>query len=275
MKKVQKKTEELMDLPIRPMFPNMVTMMALACGISSMQFAFWSNWGWAVGCIALAAIFDALDGRVARMLNTSSRFGAELDSLSDLVSFGVAPGFLLYQWTMDPAIRASAVAEGIKDPSAVGVPWMIVLFFAMCCALRLARFNTMLDDEPQPPYWKHFFMGLPAPGGAYLGLLPIIFYLWTKNDFFKNECLVCCFMVISAILMASRIPTPCFKKVHLPKLKPAYRQLTTVAMLALLAGFVTLMFKNFWAFASIVGLIYILMLPAGFVFFFKQKRLYR
>ena len=97
MKKQIKKTEETKELPIRPMFPNMVTMMALACGISSMQFAFWSNCGAAVLSIALAAVFDALDGRVARYLNTSSRFGAELDSLSDLVSFGVAPGFLLYQ----------------------------------------------------------------------------------------------------------------------------------------------------------------------------------
>ncbi len=269
------RNEDIKEIPIRPMFPNMVTMLALACGVSSMQFAFWSNWGAAVACIALAAVFDALDGRVARMLNTSSRFGAELDSLSDLVSFGVAPGFLLYQWTMDPAIRATAVAEGVKDPLAVGVPWMIVLFFAMCCALRLARFNTMLDEEPQPAYWTHFFMGLPAPGGAYLGLLPLVFYLWTKDDLFRNEYLVSFFMLTSAVLMASRIPTPCFKKVHMPKLKPAYRQIATVIMLALLASFVTFMFKNFWAFASIVGLIYVIMLPLGIIFFFQQKKHYK
>ncbi len=272
MKKQEDKIEEIKELPIRPMFPNMVTMMALACGVSSMQFAFWSNWGAAVVCIAMAAIFDALDGRLARMLNTSSRFGAELDSLSDLVSFGVAPGFLLYQWTMDSSIRATAVADGIKDPMAVGVPWMIVLFFVMCCALRLARFNTMLDDEPQPSYWKHFFMGLPAPGGAYLSLLPLVFYLWTKNDFLKNEALVGGIMIVSAILMASRIPTPCFKKIHMPKMKPAYRQMMAVGMLAFLACFVTFMFKNFWAFAGIMGIIYVIMLPAGILFFFYQKK---
>ena len=123
---------DLKDKDIRPMFPNMVTMSALACVLSSMQFAFWGNWAMAVIYIALAAIFDGLDGRVARMFNVSSKFGAELDSLSDLVSFGVAPGFLLYRWTMEQ----NAIVLGDKDPIAIGVPWVIALFLAMCCALR-------------------------------------------------------------------------------------------------------------------------------------------
>ncbi len=268
IKKIQK-TEER---DIRPLFPNMVTMLALACGVSSMQFAFWGNWSFAVVCIALAAIFDALDGRVARYLNTSSKFGAELDSLSDLVSFGVAPGFLMYQWTMDPVIRAQAIVVGSKDPLAVGVPWVIVLFLAMCCAMRLARFNTMLEEEPQPEYWKHFFVGLPAPGGAYVALMPLVFFLWTNDSIFRNSDLVSIFMLVSAILMASRIPTPSFKKLHLPQLNPFYRQLAVVCMLAVIALFVTMMLKNFWIFASVVGLIYLMMLPLGFIYFLYLKK---
>ncbi|MBR6231604.1 MAG: CDP-alcohol phosphatidyltransferase family protein, partial [Alphaproteobacteria bacterium] len=125
---------DLKEVDIRPMFPNMVTMSALACGLSSLQFAFWGNWQMAVVCIALAGFFDGMDGRVARLFNVSSKFGAELDSLSDLVSFGVAPGFLLYRWTMDQG----AIVFGDKDPAAVGVPWIFALFLALCCALRLA-----------------------------------------------------------------------------------------------------------------------------------------
>lgn len=270
IKKIQKNEE----LDIRPLFPNMVTMLALACGVSSMQFAFWGNWSFAVVCIALAAIFDALDGRVARYLNISSKFGAELDSLSDLVSFGVAPGFLMYQWTMDPVIRAQAIVIGSKDPLAVGVPWVIVLFLVMCCALRLARFNTMLEEGPQPDYWKHFFVGLPAPGGAYVALMPLVFFLWTNDPVFRNPDLVSVFMLMSAILMASRVPTPSFKKIHFPRVNPFYRQLAVVCMLAFIALSVTLMLKNFWIFASIVALIYLAMIPIGFIYFlFLKKKL--
>ena len=173
---------------------------------------------------------------------------------------------------MDPVIRAQAIVVGSKDPLAVGVPWVIVLFLAMCCAMRLARFNTMLEEEPQPEYWKHFFVGLPAPGGAYVALMPLVFFLWTNDSIFRNSDLVSIFMLVSAILMASRIPTPSFKKLHLPQLNPFYRQLAVVCMLAVIALFVTMMLKNFWIFASVVGLIYLMMLPLGFIYFLYLKK---
>ncbi len=254
---------DLKDKDIRPMFPNMVTMSALACGLSSMQFAFWGNWAMAVIYIALAAIFDGLDGRVARMFNVSSKFGAELDSLSDLVSFGVAPGFLLYRWTMEQ----NAIVLGDKDPIAIGVPWVIALFLAMCCALRLARFNTMLDVK-QPPYWTHFFTGLPAPGGAYVALFPLVCYLWTGAEFLRNPYLVGFFMLFSAVLMASRIPTPCFKKLHLPKMDNQYGMMIMAAVIAMI---VSLLYRNFWCVVSVVGVIYLIMLPVGFIYFAKEK----
>ncbi len=258
---------ELKDVDIRPMFPNMVTMSALACGLSSMQFAFWGNWAMAVICIALAAVFDGLDGRVARMFNVSSKFGAELDSLSDLVSFGVAPGFLLYRWSM----AQDAIVLGGKDAAAIGVPWVVALFLAMCCALRLARFNTMLETK-QPPYWTHFFTGLPAPGGAYVALFPLIFYLWTGAEFLRNTYIVAFFMIFSAILMASRIPTPCFKKLHLPKMTKNGDGVIMLIMVAVIAILVSLMVRDFWAVVSIIGIIYLIMLPLGIIYFIRERR---
>ena len=258
---------DLKDVDLRPVFPNMVTMANLAAGLSSMQFAFWGNWTMSVVCIAMAAIFDALDGRVARMFNVSSKFGAELDSLSDLVSFGVAPGFILYRWTMEQ----SAIVLGQKDPVAIGVPWVIALFLAMCCALRLARFNTMLETE-QPPYWTHFFTGLPAPGGAYVALFPLIFYLWTGAEFLRNKWLVGFFMLFSAVLMASRIPTPCFKKLHMPKLSKDSDAWVMLVMAAVVALLMTCLVRNFWAVISVLGVVYLIMLPLGIVYFLKEKK---
>ena len=254
---------DLKEVDIRPLFPNMVTMAALASGLSSIQFAFWGNWSMAVICIALAAVFDGLDGRVARLFNVSSKFGAELDSLSDLVSFGVAPGFLLYRWTMDQ----SAIVFGDKDPSAVGVPWIFALFLALCCALRLARFNTMLDEK-QPPYWTHFFTGLPAPAGAYVALFPLILHLWTKADFLSNPVLVGFFMLFSAFFMASRIPTPCFKKLHFSSLGRDGRGFLLVSMGVL----VWCLLRYFWAVISIMGVVYLIMLPLGFMYFIREKK---
>ncbi len=269
IKKVLPPVPDLAEVDIRPMFPNMVTMAALASGLSSIQFAFWGNWAMAVICIALAGVFDGLDGRVARMFNVSSKFGAELDSLSDLVSFGVAPGFLLYRWSMEQ----SAIVLGEKDPAAVGVTWVIALFLAMCCALRLARFNTMLETK-QPPYWTHFFIGLPAPGGAYVALFPLIFNLWTGAEFLRNKWLVGFFMLFSAVLMASRIPTPCFKKLHLPRISKNTDGVVMLIMAAVVTLLISFLVRDFWAVISVLGIIYLIMLPLGIIYFIKEKKKY-
>jgi len=260
--------DAMKELDLRPMCPNMVTMSALAFGVTSLQFAFWSNWTMAVICIMLAAICDGLDGRIARMLGVSSKFGAELDSLSDLVSFGVAPAFLLYRWTM----FNDAIVLGNKVRDAVGVPWALSLFLVLCCALRLARFNTMLDEK-QPPYWTHFFTGLPAPGGAYVALLPLIFNLWTKAEFLRSPWIVGIFLVFSAVFMASRIPTPCFKKLHLPKVNADKSSIMSM-LAALLVSLIAAFLYDFWAVISIVGIIYLIMIPLGIMYFVKQRAAY-
>lgn len=162
MEKIKKITlvkPKLPVLPFRKLAPNMVTMMALCSGVTSMRYTMQEDWVKAVICIFLAAFFDGLDGRVARMLKGSSKFGAELDSLSDFVSFGVAPSLLMYQWTL-------------FDLPKFG--WFFCLLFSIGMSMRLARFNTMLEAEPQPEYWHHFFVGVPAPAAAALGIFPVL-----------------------------------------------------------------------------------------------------
>ncbi|MGN1063358.1 MAG: CDP-alcohol phosphatidyltransferase family protein, partial [Alphaproteobacteria bacterium] len=172
------------ELKLRQLFPNAITMTALGFGVSSLNMAFWGHWKMAVLFIALSALFDFLDGGVARLLGVESKFGAQLDSLSDFVSFGVAPGFLMYQWTIDQTARIEVLMNNAYRSDAVGMYWGFALFLAMCMAMRLARFNTMLDsNKTQPDYWKHFFMGVPAPAGAGLALLPLVLWLATNGQY--------------------------------------------------------------------------------------------
>ena len=143
---------------LRLLLPNIVTLLALCLGLTAIRLAMEGSIEWAVSAIAGAAILDGLDGRIARALKGTSRFGAELDSLADFVDFGVAPAFVLF----------------VADLHAVkSFGWVAALLFAMACALRLARFNVMLDDPDQPAWRKNFFVGMPAPAGAIVGLLPI------------------------------------------------------------------------------------------------------
>ena len=144
----------------------MVTMMALCSGVTSIRYAIAEDWSKAVLCIFLAALFDGLDGRVARFLKASSKFGAELDSLSDFVSFGVAPAILIYQWSLSSLPRFG---------------WLFCLIFAMGMAMRLARFNTMLDMDDTPPYWSHYFVGVPAPMAAAIAVAVSMTGIFTKN----------------------------------------------------------------------------------------------
>ena len=247
-------------------FPNAVTMMALAFGVSSINMSLWGNWKMAVLFIFLSGLFDFLDGKVARMLGVSSKFGAELDSLSDFVSFGVAPGLLMYQWTMDSHMRLLAMHDMSYKPMAVGIAWCFILFLAMCCAARLARFNTMLDEK-QPSYWKHFFMGVPAPAGGILAMLPLIMWLATdgKVHFLRAPWFAGFFVVFAGIMMASKIPTFCLKHIHI---KRDYASLLVILLLLLLAGLVT----HTWGVMSLIGIGYVLSIPVGICVFLKAKK---
>ena len=181
-------------VPLRLLLPNIVTLLALCLGLTAIRFAMEGSTQWAVSAIAGSAVLDGLDGRIARALKGTSRFGAELDSLADFVDFGVAPAFLLY------------VAD-LRVIQSFG--WVAALLFAMACALRLARFNVMLDDPNQPQWRKNFFVGMPAPAGAIVGLLPIYLRSALELDApARGVAFVESFYVLAvALLMASRVPT--------------------------------------------------------------------
>ncbi len=180
-------------VPLRLLLPNIVTLLALCLGLTAIRLAMDGAIDWAVIAIAGAGVLDALDGRIARALKGTSRFGAELDSLADFVDFGVAPGLVLF------------VAD-LHAAKSFG--WIATLMFAMACALRLARFNVMLDDPDQPSWRKSFFVGMPAPAGAIVGMLPIYvrFALGLGAPNLHIAGLESVYVLAIAFLMASRVP---------------------------------------------------------------------
>lgn len=254
------------DNKIKPIVPNAVTMLALICGVSSINMALWGNWKMSVMYIMLSCVFDFMDGKVARMLGVSSRFGAELDSLSDFVSFGVAPGFLMYNWSMNADMRLEALRDVAFRPEAVGLYWAAALFLAACCAARLARFNSMLDEK-QPDYWTHFFMGVPAPAGGGLAMLPLVLWLAFDGEvaFFRERWFVMIFVIFAGAMMASRIPTFCLKHLHLGK---TARSLVGIVLIALLVGLVSCP----WKALAVLGVGYLISLPFAVCLFLKYKR---
>src|SRR5256714_9530333 len=163
------RVRRLSGFSVNRLIPNVLTLLALCAGMTAVRFAVSENFEAACYAIIVAGVFDGLDGRMARLLKSTSRFGAELDSLADFISFGVAPALVLYLWTM------SALHS---------IGWAIVLFFAICCALRLARFNTEVAAEPQP-YAAGFFSGVPAPGGA-RGCSVSVFVISASGDSFAR-----------------------------------------------------------------------------------------
>jgi len=188
-------------LSINTMIPNILTLLALSAGLTAMRFAIQDRWEHAVLAIVAAAILDALDGRVARLLKGASKFGAELDSLSDFVCFGVAPAMMLYLWSMQIAGRPG---------------WILVMLFAMCCGLRLARFNVALEDVNAPSWKAHFFTGVPAPAGAGLVLLPMVLSFQIGDEIFRSPWVVAFFLFSVGGLLVSSFPTFSFKKVKIP-----------------------------------------------------------
>ena len=180
-------------VPLRLLVPNVITLLALCLGMTAIRFAFENSIEWAVVAIAGAAVLDGLDGRIARAMRGTSRFGAELDSLADFIDFGVAPAMVLYVSGLDR----------LK-----GLGWLAVLLFGIACALRLARFNVMIDDPDMPAWRKSFFVGMPAPAGAIVGLLPVYLSFLGSGpaDSRGWAGLEAVYVIGVALLMASRVP---------------------------------------------------------------------
>ncbi|MBR2274332.1 MAG: CDP-diacylglycerol--serine O-phosphatidyltransferase [Alphaproteobacteria bacterium] len=245
---------KLSEMPFRKLVPNIVTMLALCSGMTSIRYAIGENWGKAVLFIFLAALFDGLDGRVARMLKASSKFGAELDSLSDFLCFGVAPAILMYQWCL-------------FDLPKIG--WFFCLLYAMGMAMRLARFNTMLEDENIPPYWSHYFTGVPAPAAAAMVMMPVLlgFDLAETKPFLKTHLFCSIWMCLVFYLETSQIPTISLKKA---KIKPSM----TIPLLVIVAIIAHFLFTQTWLTLGVLTALYALSIPFGILRFLRDKHLY-
>ena len=203
------------------MIPNILTLLALASGLTAMRFAFQERWELSVFAIAVAAIFDALDGRIARLLKGASKFGAELDSLSDFVCFGVAPAIILFLWALQDAGRGT---------------WVLVMLYAMCMGLRLARFNVTTDEEVTSDWKSNFFTGVPAPAGAGLVLLPMILSFQAGDAFFRSPWMVSGFLFCIGALLVSSVPTYSFKKLTISRQHFLVSMLIVALVIALLAS---------------------------------------
>jgi len=183
--------------------PNAITVLALCAGLSAVAFALQAHWFQAIAAIGVASILDSLDGAAARLLNSTSRIGAELDSLSDLVSFGVAPALVIYVWKFN-------------NGATIGLGWAFCVLFVVCMALRLARFNSLLEDDSPKPYARGFFTGVPAPAAGLLSSVPLLLTIRLQDGFWSNQWVVAGWLVFVAALAVSRIPTIAFKSVRVP-----------------------------------------------------------
>lgn len=250
-RQLQMSKQKLKALPFRKIAPNIVTMLALCSGVTSIRYSIQEDWMKAVVCIFIAALFDWFDGRVARLLKGSTRFGAELDSLSDFVSFGVAPAILLYQWSL-------------HDLPKLG--WFFCLLMAVGMAMRLARFNTMLDDEPQPEYWSHFFVGVPAPAAAALAMMPVLIsFDFPDLTFVRSHAFCGALLGIVAFLMVSRIPT--FSTKHL-KINTNW----LIPLMLAIALFVSSLISQPWFTLGFMTLLYALSIPVSAWLFLHEKK---
>jgi len=239
-------------LTLRAMLPNAITSAALCSGLTGIRYATEGQWTFAIGLVVLASVLDGIDGRVARLLNAQSRFGAELDSLADSLSFGVAPALILFMWSLQDWPRFG---------------WFAALAFAICCALRLARFNARIDLDDQPHKSAGFLTGVPAPVGAGLAFTP--FYLWheTGYELFRDPVLMTLWLTVIAILMISNMAT-----LSWASLRPRRSvRLPLIAFTGL--AFAALLVEPWWTLAAI-SIVYLALMPYGLVKYgrIKQRR---
>lgn len=237
-------------IPFRAMIPNAVTALALCFGLTGVSLAIGGHWERALGSIILAGVLDGLDGRIARLLRAQSRFGAELDSLSDNIAFGTAPALILFLWSL-------------KAEPKFG--WLAALALAVCCALRLARFNARLDAAEQPHKSAGFNTGVPAPAGAGLAFVPIYLWLITGDDRFHEWQGVIAWTLFIAALMISSLPTYSWSSI---RIRPAWR----LFALAGIALFGAALIVAPWVTLLILALLYLLMIPVALASYARVKR---
>jgi CDP-diacylglycerol--serine O-phosphatidyltransferase len=246
------KRRRFRPIPVRTLVPNLITLLALCAGLTAIRLAIEGKLEWAVAAIVFAAILDGIDGRVARMLKGTSRFGAELDSLADFVNFGVAPALILYFW-------------GVHELGHAG--WIAAMVLAICAGLRLARFNVMIDDPNRPAWAGNFFVGMPAPAGAITALLPIyVFFLGVPRFAFVAP-VTFVYTLGIAFLMVSRLPVFSGKRVGK---RVAPEMVLPVFVLVVL--FFALLISYPWTVLTTGTVVYLASLPFGYLSYRNYER---
>jgi CDP-diacylglycerol--serine O-phosphatidyltransferase len=237
-------------IPFRAMIPNAITALALCVGLTGISLAIRGEWERALAAIVLAGVLDGIDGRIARLLRAQSKFGAELDSLSDNIAFGTAPALILFLWSLQTAPRFG---------------WIAALALAVCCALRLARFNARLDAAEQPHKSAGFNTGVPAPAGAGLAFVPIYLWLITGNDLFREWLPVMVWTLFIALLMISSLPTYSWASIRI-------RRDWRLFALAGVALFGAALIVAPWMTLLVLAVIYLAVIPLGLASYARVKR---
>lgn len=237
-------------IPLRAFAPNAITALALCFGLTGVRFAIGEEWDKALAAIIFAGVLDGMDGRIARLLRAQSKFGAELDLLSDVIAFGVAPAMILFLWSLQYAPKFG---------------WTAALAIAVCCALRLARFNSRMDAEFQPHKSAGFLTGIPAPAGAGLAFVPVYLWLVTGSDLFREWYVVMPWGLAVAMLMISAIPTYSWSSI---RLRRSWRLFALAGVGLLGAALVTAPWHTLLA----VSTVYVALIPFGLASYAKVRR---
>ncbi|RJF91095.1 CDP-alcohol phosphatidyltransferase family protein [Sphingomonas cavernae] len=237
-------------IPLRALIPNAVTALALCCGLTGIRFGIAGEWEKAAAAIIVAGCLDGIDGRIARLLKGESRFGAELDSLSDVIAFGVSPAIIIYLWSLQFLPQFG---------------WVFALSLAVCCALRLARFNANIDVKDQPHKSAGFLTGVPAPAGAGLAMLPLYFWLWTGELVFREVYIVAPWLAFVAFLMISNLATFSWSSLRLRR----HIRLEVLALVGILGA---ALLSAPWATLSVISVLYLLAIPFGIRSYARVRR---
>ena len=237
-------------IPFRAMVPNAVTALALCFGLTGVRFAIGREWEKALAAIVIAGVLDGMDGRIARLLRAQSKFGAELDSLSDNIAFGTAPALILFLWSLHDAPKFG---------------WTAALALAVCCALRLARFNAWIDAAEQPHKSAGFNTGVPAPAGAGLAFIPILLWLVSGSSWFQAWYVVMPWALFVAVLMISSIPTYSWSSI---RIRSGWRLFALLGIALVGAALLTAPWYTLLA----VALLYLLMIPVALASYARVKR---
>lgn len=248
--RARERRRRLRARPLLHLVPNLFTILGLGAGLTGMRYAFDARYELAVALIGAAIVFDGLDGRSARMLRITSKLGAQLDSLADFLSFGVAPAIIVYLWSLHE-VR--------------GVGWALAMLFATCCALRLARFNVELEDPEKPRWTLYFFSGIPAPAAAGLALLPLVASFVLGEGVMRSWSLNAAMFLFVALMMVSRVPTFSIKRI---RVKPDY--IVPVLVVAMLV--VVFLVTEPWTTLSVMGVLYLLSIPVSVLVAHRMQR---